>query len=312
MLLLSLTACLGTSPYGDDVLPLEEQIRINLPVDDAAAAKTASDPAAEWATFYQLTRSVTEDVNGMVGFVLGTVGFVVTLRPAWVDEEEHTAMWGPYADSGLDPVETGLFVTRNADRSYTWTLFQLPKGGDVEADSVAIVAGEVDTGSTHRDASGRFVVDFDTAAAMDPAVDLVGTFAVDYDYDADGVAGVAAFDDYGVRGAAPVDALYAYSEDYAGAGSMDLARLEDVTAAGVEELGTMRSRWEADGQGRSDAKVTGGSLDGEVTASECWGADFSRVFWTDTAGISPNEGDVGACAFSDPEYATEASFVPVD
>ena len=176
-MLLSLIACFASSPYGEDVIPLEEDVRINLPTDPAAA-KTATDADAEWATFYVMTRNVTEDVNGMITFVLGTVGFVVTLRPTWVDEEEQTALWGPYSDSGLDPVETGLFVTRNADASYTWTLFQEPPGSDPLVDAVPIVVGEVDAGSRRHDAAGRFVVDFDTAASLDPAVNRVGAFAV--------------------------------------------------------------------------------------------------------------------------------------
>ncbi len=310
-MLLSLIACFASSPYGEDVIPLEEDVRINLPTDPAAA-KTATDADAEWATFYVMTRNVTEDVNGMITFVLGTVGFAVTLRPTWVDEEEQTALWGPYSDSGLDPVETGLFVTRNADASYTWTLFQEPPGSDPLVDAVPIVVGEVDAGSRRHDAAGRFVVDFDTAASLDPAVNLVGAFAVDYDYDRDGVAAVATFTEYGVPNLPKINAQYAYDEAYDGAGSMDLAWAEDFTADGIDDEGTMRSRWQADGQGRSDAKIIDATEAREVTASECWDHTFARVYWSDSIGLQPNEGDVTACAYADAEYPSGASFDPVD
>lgn len=310
-MLLSLIACFATSPYGDDVLPLEEQVRVNLPTDPAAA-KTASDPDVPYATFYSMTRNVTEDVNGMIAFVLGTVGFVTTLRPSWVDEEARTALWGPYSDSGLDPVETGLFVTQNDDGTTSWVIFQEPPGSDPSVDAIAVVTGEVDAGSRRTDATGRFVVDFDTAASLDPSVNLVGNFAVDYDYDRNGVAAIASFTDYGVPALPKIDAQYAYTEDYEGSGSMDLAWLEDFTADGVEDQGTMRSRWQADGQGRSDAKITDAVDAREVVASECWDHTFARVYWTDSLGLQPNEGEVGACAYAEAEYATDASFNPVD
>ncbi len=309
--LLSLIACFATSPYGEDVIPLEEDLRINLPTDPAAA-KTASDPDADWATFYVMTRNVTEDVNGMIGFVLGTVGFVVTLRPTWVDEEANTAMWGPYSDSGLDPVETGLFVTKNEDASYTWTLFQEPPGSDPMVDAVPVAVGEVDPGSRRRDGTGRFLVDFDTAASLDPAVNLVGTFAVEYDYDRDGVGAIASFAEYGVPNLPKINAQYAYEQAYDGAGSMDLAWAEDFTADGVADTGTMRSRWESDGEGRSDARIIDAAEGREVTASECWDHTFARVYWTDSAALNPNEGTSDACVYSDAEYATDASFDSVD
>lgn len=309
MLVFSLIACFA-SPYGDDVLPLEEQLRINLPTDPAAA-KTASDPDAEWAEFYVVTRNVTESVNGMVAFVLGTVGAVTLLRPTWVDDAQSTAMWGPYSDSGLDPVETGLLVTRNDDATTSWFLFQIPNGGSVDTDRVDIVSGLVDAGSTRKDASGTFFLDFTTAASMDPSVNLVGTWNVDYTYDAEGVAGVVVADDYGLRGGGRIDAQYAYQEDYAGAGSMDLAWQDDFDGDAGPDDAAMRSRWQADGQGRSDARITT-AQHGEVTATECWGTTFSRVYWADSVGLQPNEGDATACAFEATEYPSDASFDPVD
>lgn len=309
MVLVALFACTAGSPYGDDLLPTEEQIRINLPED--SAAKTATDPTQDWATFYVMTRRVTRDVNGMIGFVLGLVGTVVKLPPSWVDEEKTTAMWGPWSDSGLDPVETGMTLTRAEDGTLTWAIFQIPKGGDLTTDRLDIATGEVDAGSRRRDASGRFTVDFDTAHALDPGVNLVGSFSVDYDYDRAGVAAVAAFADYGLPAAPVINAEYAYTEDYEGTGSMDLAWYEDFTFDGVADLGAMRSRWQSDGQGRSDARITIGDGAGELTASECWDSSFARVYWVDSAGLSPNEGDPAACVYTTAEYATEASFDPV-
>lgn len=311
---LLLTACgLGDGgaldAYHSDVLPTEGQVRINLPVGDEAAAKGVGDTRTDWARYYVVTRNVTEDVNGLITYILGTVAYVTTLEPRWSDTDSRQAIWGPYSDSGLDPVETGLWVREEDDGSYSWAIFFVPNGGTVEADAVPIVAGTVDAGSTRDDASGIFVADFDTAYAMDPAVNLAGTFAVEYAYDAAGVAAVAAFEDYGNQNGERYDAVYAYDEDYEGAGEMDLAWLEDVNGTGVDELHTMKSRWQADGQGRSDATLSGGDLGVDaVTANECWDTSFEAVYWTDSIGYYEAVGSEDQCAFAEASYATEASF----
>ncbi|MFZ5478676.1 MAG: hypothetical protein ACOZNI_18030 [Myxococcota bacterium] len=310
---LALVACTGAGPgsvYGDDLLPTEEQIRINLPTEGAAKD---THGGTDFAEYYVVTRNVTEHVNGLVAFVLGTVAYVTTLEPSWSDTEENTAIWGPYKDSGLDPVETGVWVRAEDDGTYTWAVFQVPNGGTVEEDAIPVVAGVVDEGSTREAASGVFAVDFDTASALDPAVGLVGAFYVEYDYDADGVRGVAGFEQYGAEAGEHFDAVYAYDEDYAGAGEMDLAWLDDVDGAGSDEIASLRSRWTADGAGRGDARVLGGDLGSvEVTASQCWGTDFQTSYYADSHDISPAEGDVSACAFADAEYPTEASFQIVE
>lgn len=311
--LVSLLACSGAgtpaSEYHEDLLPQEDKLKINLPVDDASKANTENG----FAEYYATTRVVTEHVNGLITFVLGTVGYVTTLEPQWSDTDANTAVWGPWSDSGLDPVETGLWVRSEDDGSYSWAIFQLPKGGDIETESVVVVAGIVDAGSTRDDASGEFYVDFNTLSEMDPAVRAGGEFAVEYAYDVDGVIASAAFDDYGDLDGERYDALYSYDEDYAGAGSMDLAWLQDINANGTEELHVMRTRWLATGDGRSDAALSGGDL-GETAAyaSECWGSDFSESYWSDTVGYQEPVGDVSVCAFADQELPTEASFGIID
>jgi hypothetical protein len=294
------------SPYHEDLLPTEDKVRINLPVDEVGAK---DEDGTEWARYYVVTRTVTEHVNGMISFVLGTVAYVTTLEPQWTDEDEKVALWGPYSDSGLDPVETGLWVSAEDDGSYGWVIFQMPKGGDLETDAVAIVSGVVDAGSTAEAASGQFYVDFTTASALDPAVRLTGTFGVEYVYDGESVAAVAAFDDYGALDGETFDALYAYDQTYDGAGAMDLAWLDDINGTGTDEIVAMRTRWEATGDGRSDAVVTGGDLGAEaVYATECWGSDFQTAYWTDSLSIYEQEGDVSACAFAEQELPSEASF----
>ena len=306
---LALAACTDVGDDPDELaqfIPSEEQVRINLPTDTNTMAKSTGD----WARYYVVTRVVTEDVNGMITWILGTVALVTsTQQPTWKDGETREAVWGPYQDSGLDPVSTGIYVREEDDGSHSWAVFQVPNGGDIETDAVTIVAGEVDPGSTAKDATGIFAADFTAASELDPAVRLEGSFFVEYDYDANGVAATASFQDYGTLNGPKFDALYAYDEDYAGAGEMDLAWLENVGGSSAEELLTMRSRWQEDGAGRSDATASGGDLsEAGATASECWGTDFHTDYWTDTFGLYEPEGAETDCVFASAEFASEADF----
>lgn len=311
---LLLTACgLGDGalldPYHSDILPREDKVRINLPGGDASAKDEGT--RADYARYYVVTRSVTENVNGLITAILGTVNYVVTTQePSWSDADSAQAIWGPYSDNPLDPVEVGVWVREEDDGGYTWAVFFVPNGGTVEDDAVAVVIGEVDAGATSEEASGLFVADFTTASSLDPAWNLTGTFSVEYAYDAAGVAAVAGFDDYGAWMAEQrYDAVYAYDQAYGGGGEMDLAWLEDVVAGGDIEVQTMKSRWDADGQGRSDAAIGGGDLGDEVvTANECWDTSFEAIYWYDSIGYYEAAGTEDLCAFSEASYATEASF----
>jgi hypothetical protein len=67
---------------------------------------------------------------------------------------------------------------------------------------------------------------------------------------------------------------------------------------GIDEAVTIGSRWRETGAGRSDVTIAGGSLLpelSEVTATECWGEDFSRVFYADSIESQPGEGDQSLC-----------------
>jgi hypothetical protein len=315
LVLLSLLAC-GLHPdsaFGDDVIPHDDQLLINMPIA-SEAAKSPDDPT-DWALYYEETRSVTTSVNGVISTVLGLTWTVVsTQTPTWTDESETTAMWGPYkGKSGLDPVSTGVYVQANEDGTYSWSVFQVPNGGTVEADSVAIVTGQVDEGATRDAASGTLAIDFDAYNALDPAANLVGKFATEYAYDENGASALVTTENYGDENGRKYDAAYDYDETWGGEGEMDLAYLADLNLSGTDEVVTLKSRWLADGQGRGDAQVLGGDLAVDtVTANECWGTDFLTAFWTDSIDLYEDVGTESVCAFATASYADEASFSSAD
>ncbi len=65
----------------------------------------------------------------------------------------------------------------------------------------------------------------------------------------------------------------------------------------------IRSRWNAQGEGRADITLSGGDVPqtyGTVSAIECWDSSFARVYYGDSVEYAPTEGDVAACAYSEP------------
>ena len=67
----------------------------------------------------------------------------------------------------------------------------------------------------------------------------------------------------------------------------------DEPKNGVNEDVSIGSRWRETGAGRSDITIAGGSLPATIAvveATECWGEDFSQVFYTDSVESKPTVG----------------------
>ena len=299
MLIASLTAC--TASPADrlaGVLP-DERVLINMPTQ-SASAKAEGEDEREWSEAYLFTAQITDDVNGLIGGVLGLASTIVEYPPTTVGEDGTEAVWGPWADA-LDPVETSLYVREEADGGYTWVFLQRPRGGGEDADQI-VIGGEVDAGSTDAAYSGRFAVNFTLIHELNPNEDAEGMFYSDYVVDEAGATATAAFEGFGDAGGETVDALYAYDQEHSGPGQMDLAWLADIDGEGTDEAWIVRSRWTPEGEGRSDAVLTGGSLGGlTALASECWDTSFAEVWYQNNVG-DPERGDAAACAYAEASY----------
>ena len=295
--LLTLSACTPSTDALTEVLP-DERIEVNLPVDSFAA--TARGDLGEWSEFYVQTAETTENVNGLIANVLHLVDTLVHLRPSEVDRRGHRAVWGPYSDT-LDPVETTLTVEYDpATDTHTWWFTTWPKGD--EAAAVVVIAGEVDAGATRDTSTGRFVVDFTTLAELDPTTDVAGTFTSEYAIDFDAVTATAWFQDWVDLHApqAPIDAGYAYSQTTGGSGTMDLAWQSDYGDDGTLDVYVLRSRWEADGQGRGDAVLVEEGEEVLAAASECWDDRFQLVWRADS--WEGELGDASACVYGEASW----------
>jgi hypothetical protein len=96
----------------------------------------------------------------------------------------------------------------------------------------------------------------------------------------------------------PASFDYAYNETLDHGGDMVFDVNADIGGTTAAESLVIRSRWQSDGQGRGDARITGGDLGTtQAIASECWNTLFARVFYTDNVNWQPTEGTVSSCAY---------------
>ena len=114
------------------------------------------------------------------------------------------------------------------------------------------------------------------------------------------------------RGIAPGKRLLAI-----GAVVIALIAVGAIAVDVLEDL-VIRSRWNATGAGRADAKISGGdlSLEGvtEVTTSECWDSNFGVTFAITTPQIVDLDHSAGAesacpAGMQEASYSVDASIL---
>lgn len=278
-----------------DALPTAESVQIRLPQSTARSIGQLAD-------YYVITRAVTRDLNAGAAWVLILVHAVVQFPATSVDGDVYT--WGPWTDSALDPAEWKLVVTANDDDTYDWELVGRNKTSP-EDGFLAVLSGHAVPGDEPHRGSGDFTIDFDAGERVNPIDNTPDTGRIDVVYDLENRDGTAASLTMHAEG---VDSLgdegtfdYSYAENRDGSGDFQFEFAADVDEDGsAAEDGVIRSRWDATGAGRADARVSAGDLaDLVVEASECWDEQFRRTYYTDSVELLPTEGDAAACAFAD-------------
>lgn len=160
------------------------------------------------------------------------------------------------------PVETALTVQLQDDGITAWPFQQEPKVGD-DAESVVVIAGEVNAATERVMASGHFAIDVDGLSERDATPRATGAFAVEYAVDDAGVRGQVAFQDFSDNGGEALDALYLFDQVHGGEGEIELGWTTKGDDTSSELAWIVRSRWSEIGNGRSDSLVTGGGRGGE-------------------------------------------------
>lgn len=286
----SLVACVQQTDAPSSLkgaIPTADQVQIKLP---ASSARAVGD-LAEW---YVATRNVTKMFNGGSAWVLVLIHTIVQFPVTTVSGDTYT--WGPWSDA-LDPAEYKLDVREVADGTYEYKLSGRSKT-QANAEFEVVIDGVADPRPGELKGNGQFLLDFDASRRVNPvdAGNERGTVTARYDLAARHLdLGIDSVDDLGK----PVTADYAYNETAGGGGDMLFNVSGDAGGTAQTEQITLRSRWQATGAGRADARLAGGDL-GAVSAiaSECWDTSFKRVYYTDSVNFAPTEGLADACTFA--------------
>jgi hypothetical protein len=287
----SLVACVQPTTEAPSAIksaiPTADQVQIKLPAG-------TSREVGQLANWYVATRDVTRMFNGGSAWVLILIHSIVQFPVTEVNGDTYT--WGPWSDA-LDPAEYKLDVREVGDGTYEYKLSGRSKI-QANAQFEVVIDGKADPRPGDLQGNGTFLLDFDASRRVNPvdAGTERGTVTASYDLSARHLdLEIDSVDDRGQ----PVIADYAYNETADGGGDMTFNINGDAGGTTQAEQITLRSRWQATGAGRADARLAGGDLGATTaTASECWDTMFKRVYYTDSVSFAPTEGVAGACAFA--------------
>lgn len=306
----------GESNEFQEALP--EQGSVNIDGPDAARADMsaqsatfgtlASGAATDPAFWYSFTRDVRDGVNVVTAVVLVSVWAIVHTEPSELDEDH--AVWGPYEGDALDPARYRLQVDRIGEHHFRYVLEGQKKSG---GEYLTVLDGDGYSRASASHGDGQFVLDLGNAKVLDPGrhADDSGTVTIVHDLPEDigrrrdalprTILATVAPD-----GEASLSITSKAHEDHTG--ELDVtahADIDDTETTALEDVSVV-SRWLSSGAGRADVGISGGDLPAAglagVTAVECWGTDFGRVFYSDSAGIAPTEGNASECAYEAPAH----------
>jgi len=304
-------------------LPTAEMLEARYPGYSAPAEKTTgedmskmavsseSDTAScseadneETAYFYQDGCRVISYVNGVVRDVMTLLNTAISHPPT--HQGGGVYIWGPFEpEEGI----TMMFgMQKNEDGSIGYKL-DAKRTEDADSAFLTILRGRIEEGEDLGHNVGSFDLSYDNIQAIKPAAGVGGV--AEYDYDSLGnqtgvharLHDILAGD--GLRHQAEVS--YVVNADSSGemwyGYTDDLKAGDTATASGevVQETAKVHTRWLSDGQGRSDATITGGDLGENVGfVTECWDADYFEVYAA--ANWAGETGDSSLCVFESPQF----------
>jgi hypothetical protein len=279
------------------------------------------------ADLHDLSFLVAFQINRHARDILETVWFITRFQPSFAVAEQGVigepgeefsydarAIWGPFRDDEGKNLEFILHVWRGVDaqdgrRTFLYFIAGRPVGG-TDDDWIVFLVGGSKPFEGQPDQMGVVELDMNAIGLLDPTEDDVGVFSFVYYQEADNHA-VAATGE-GVWNdetqSQTTDVNYFYGQSSQGYAVLEFdtnGDLEDDAGDALEHL-HVTTGWLYNGDGRSDAVVTGGDL-GAATAvlAECWGADLRQdYFLFATDGLDPDvaaeDGEVSACFTGQP------------
>lgn len=331
--------CLGAllgAPLGCDdsaefrgAIPTTQQVTVPVP---GASGKTSATQEAgvgvesyalvgQGSEFYAFTWAVSADINTRALVLLGLLHLIVEQYPTSRTADSRT--WGPWTPGGLDPLTYRAVVKKTGARDYTYAIDARPRASTADADFLPLLDGNVTKAALGDKGKGKMTLHFDHLRKLRADACEVGTVVGTFDDTGPAASLDVRFQQFAnnnpqnplCKKDAPADAAYHYDRAADGAGNFVFSLTANIHRADQNKPGletsTVRSRWAADGRGRSDVKITGAEVtadlqaahlsDAFVSASQCWDGSFKTVYETSSPAqinLIATAGDEAKCAFS--------------
>jgi len=241
-----------------------------------------------------LTISTAVSVNCGVSGQLAAIDYLRTLPPT--DRTTNGRTWGPYELDKNQWLEAEIVRTGS---TYDWAVM-----GSTSEDGpwVDWFTGQHLAGETVARGLGEMAIDYGAIARIN-GEDWQGVTSATYDLRQDRELFVN-FDDVQMD-----DMERSITADYWFAEDGDARDFEFRSAAdwlgddGLDEEGEIRTRWIPGEGGRSDAWVSGGTLDDlgveSIQVTQCWNSRGKLVYQADSLGYTQDGGDVADCVYTD-------------
>ncbi len=300
-------------------IPEEEDLKVKIGADDVEETGPTKllDPYAEagceaccveeidgeeWyvdGDLYQLTRGAKWCINGGLTVAMGWVWHIVN-SPA-SEETKSGYIWGPWQES-LSRIEFRFVMNEKTDDKYVYRL----EGKNINASADAwraVVSGNLKATGTAHAVSGDLVIDYTAIHEIDTAHPTPATGKITYTFDVTRYPYTveAAFEAFEYEPGRFLDATYSYERlDQGMAGRLSFEVGADIwpeeAPDDIAETLTVDSEWTPSGEGRSEAVMSGGSLESDEAGvargvlGECW-ADSEGLFYATYQGLTVEHDD---------------------
>lgn len=287
------------------------------------------------ADLHDLSFAVAFQVNRYARNILEVVWFISRFQPSAAVEEDGVigdpgdefhynarAIWGPFNDDEGKNLEYILHVWRGVDEqdgrtAFVYFIAGRPVGG-TDDDWVPFLVGGAKPFDGNLNRFGLVQLDMNAVRTLDPTEDDVGVFSFVYvqEQDSHVVAatgeGVWSDDEH----TATTDATYFYGRSSEGYAVLEFDTNSDIENDDGDALEHIHvsTGWLFNGDGRSDAQVSGGDLgEAQANMTECWGGDHKQTYFLfDTEGADPEvnveDGQVSSCFTPDPLVLPEIDY----
>ncbi|MSP61869.1 MAG: hypothetical protein EXR72_16355 [Myxococcales bacterium] len=317
----------GTDSEFVDAVPNAQAVTIAVPAGGMKAGTSEeglgrSDEAllGTISEYYQITYGVSTGVNAAA---LGMIGLVHTIVHQPSTRATATSRtWGPWTPGGLDPLTYRVVVTKLAAGQFSFSIEGRARASKSDGDYLPFLDGMANRGLTAGTGKGTMTLHFDNARKLRPESCEQGTIAFAFDNTQAAATLDVMFHAFANRNPqnklckdeTPTEAVYHYDRTEGGAGNFVFSFRSNIHKAieakpALEEV-SIRSRWQATGEGRSDFRIGGtevaadlakaGLKETAVTASQCWDGSFKTVYETSApsqVGLIATAGISDKCAF---------------